>query len=105
MAKSEHPSCNGVILIVEDNVAFGELVAGTLQDEGYRCHTVTSGNSALAWLASQPVSMLLLDYTLTDMTGTAFINAMQSRDITVPFVIVTGQDDSTRSEEDTAELQ
>lgn len=94
MLDSAPPSCSGIILIVEDNVAFGELVAGTLQDEGYRCHTVTSGNAALAWLSSHPVSMLLLDYTLSDMTGTAFINAMQSRDITVPFVIVTGQDDS-----------
>lgn len=94
MLDSAPPSCSGIILIVEDNIAFGELVAGTLQDEGYRCHTVSSGNAALAWLAAHPVSMLLLDYTLSDMTGTAFINAMQSRAITVPFVIVTGQDDS-----------
>lgn len=94
MLNSTLPSCSGIILIVEDNVAFGELVAGTLEDEGYRCHTVTNGNAAIAWLTGHPVSMLLLDYTLSDMTGTAFINAMQSRDITVPFVIVTGQDDS-----------
>ena len=95
MVDSELSPCSGVILIVEDNVAFGELVAGTLRDEGYTCHTVTSGNAALSWLATNPVSMLLLDYTLNDMTGTAFINAMQTRDITVPFVVVTGQDDST----------
>ena len=94
MLDSAPPSCSGIILIVEDNIAFGELVAGTLQDEGYRCHTVSNGNAALAWLTAHPVSMLLLDYTLSDMTGTAFINAMQSRAITVPFVIVTGQDDS-----------
>lgn len=95
MADPESSSQNGRILIVEDNVPFGELVAGTLREEGYCCHTVTSGAAALTWLASNPVNLLLLDYTLTDMTGEAFIVAMQTQGSIVPFVIVTGRDDSS----------
>ncbi len=94
MADLDATAQNGQILIVEDNVPFGELVAGTLRDEGYRCHTVTSGAAALVWLAGNSASLLLLDYTLTDMTGEAFIAAMRAQGSVVPFVVVTGRDDS-----------
>jgi diguanylate cyclase (GGDEF)-like protein/PAS domain S-box-containing protein len=94
MADREDPIHKGIILVVEDNVAFAELLAGTLRDEGYQCHTVSSGASALAWLSCNPVSLLLLDYTLSDMAGEAFVQAMQGQDYQVPFVVVTGRDDS-----------
>ncbi len=83
-----------MILIVEDNIPFGELVAGTLREDGYQCHTVSTGAAALIWLASHPVNLLLLDYTLVDMTGEAFIAAMAEQGSQVPFVVVTGRDDS-----------
>jgi diguanylate cyclase (GGDEF)-like protein/PAS domain S-box-containing protein len=85
---------NGIILIVEDNFPFGELVAGALREEGYQCDTVTSGAAALSWLSSHTPSLILLDYTLPDMTGEAFITAMTAQGLQVPFVVVTGRDDS-----------
>jgi len=94
MPDTESLAHKGIILVVEDNVAFGELVAGTLRDEGYQCHTVSSGARALAWLSCNQANLLLLDYTLADMTGEAFVNAMQSQGHAVPFVVVTGRDDS-----------
>jgi len=96
MPDFESPKQNGTILIVEDNLPFGELVAGTLREEGYRCHTVTSGAAALSWLSAHASSsLILLDYSLSDMTGEAFIAAMQAQGSTVPFVVVTGRDDTT----------
>lgn len=94
MADSDDHITSGIILIVEDNIPFGELVAGTLREDGYQCHTVSTGAAALIWLASHPVSLLLLDYTLADMTGEAFIAAMAEQGSQVPFVVVTGRDDS-----------
>lgn len=94
MPDSERHITSGIILVVEDNLPFGELVAGTLREEGYRCHTASSGAAALAWLASHPASLLLLDYTLPDMTGEAFIASMHVQGCRVPFVVVTGRDDS-----------
>jgi len=94
MPDADHPITSGIILVVEDNIPFGELVAGTLQEEGYQCHTASSGAAALAWLATHPASLLLLDYTLPDMTGEAFIAAMNAQGSQVPFVVVTGRDDS-----------
>jgi len=94
MADFERPASGSVILIVEDNIPFGELVAGTLQEEGYLCQTVSSGVAALAWLVNHTASMLLLDYTLADMTGEAFIAAMAAQGSQLPFVVVTGCDDT-----------
>ncbi len=94
MIETDELKNKGVILIVEDNIPFGELVAGTLRDEGYQCHAVSSGNAALGWLSSHPVCLLLLDYNLADMTGEAFISSMRTLGASVPFVVVTGRDDS-----------
>ncbi|QOX77942.1 EAL domain-containing protein [Trichlorobacter lovleyi] len=94
MADFDGHIASGMILIVEDNIPFGELVAGTLREDGYQCHTVSTGAAALIWLASHPVNLLLLDYTLVDMTGEAFIAAMAEQGSQVPFVVVTGRDDS-----------
>lgn len=94
MADLDGQITSGLILIVEDNIPFGELIAGTLREDGYQSHTVTTGVAALTWLASHPVSLMLLDYTLSDMTGETFIAAMAEQGIQVPFVVVTGRDDS-----------
>jgi diguanylate cyclase (GGDEF)-like protein/PAS domain S-box-containing protein len=94
MTDTEGSAYKGIILIVEDNVPFGELLAGTLSEEGYQCHAVSSGAHALAWLSCNHANLLLLDYTLADMTGEAFVDAMQSHGYVVPFVVVTGRDDS-----------
>ena len=82
------------ILIVEDNVAFGELIADTLRDEGYICHNSTSGAGALVWLSNHSAALIILDYTLPDMSGDTFISAMGSQGVTAPFIVVTGRDDS-----------
>ena len=82
------------ILVVEDNVAFAELLAGALRDEGYFCHTVSSGASGLLWLATHHVDLVLLDYNLADMAGESFAVALAERELRVPFVVVTGHDDS-----------
>ncbi|MCE1227351.1 MAG: EAL domain-containing protein [Geobacteraceae bacterium] len=94
MPDSDSHITSAIILVVEDNLPFGELVAGTLREEGYQCHTASSGAIALAWLANHPASLLLLDYTLPDMTGEAFIAAMHAQGCRAPFVVVTGRDDS-----------
>ena len=82
------------ILIVEDNVAFGELLAGVLRDEGYHCQTATSGASGLVWLSNHAVSLVIVEHDLADMSGEAFVIAMGAQGITVPFLVITGQDDS-----------
>lgn len=82
------------VLIVEDNLAFGELLAGALKDEGYRCQTVTSGASGLVWLSTHGVNLVIVEHALTDMSGVTFITAMVAQGVTAPFIVIASQDDS-----------
>lgn len=83
------------VLIVEDDKGFAELMASILDDEGYACCCVFSGKAALAWLASRNAHLIILDYSLQDMTGAALIEQMWELGCVIPFIIVTGRDDSS----------
>ena len=83
------------ILIIEDDAGFCELMETTLAEEGCSCRCVTSGREALDWLAGNTPVMIILDYSLIDMTGARFIEQMRDLGMTVPFVMVTGRDDAS----------
>ena len=82
------------VLIIEDNLPFGELMADALCAEGYRCQIMTSGAAALSWLADHTAQLLLLDYQLPDMSGEVFAARLNEQGVVIPFVVVTGRDDS-----------
>jgi diguanylate cyclase (GGDEF)-like protein/PAS domain S-box-containing protein len=88
-------SARNSILVIEDNLAFGELLVSTLTEEGYRCHVASSGAGALTWLASNTPALIILDYSLPDMTGDAFISVLKVQKVDLPFVVVTGRDDAS----------
>ncbi len=82
------------ILIVEDDCGFAELMASLLDEAGYSCHCASSGREALLWLVSQCPRLVILDYSLPDMTATALIEQMRELGSNIPFIIVTGKDDA-----------
>ncbi|MDY0300314.1 MAG: EAL domain-containing protein [Trichlorobacter sp.] len=87
------PENSGTILVVESNQPFGELIAELLQAEGYRCGVLPSAARALDNLCSG-TALLILDYNLPDMSVEEFVDTMQSVGCKVPFIIITGRDDS-----------
>jgi len=91
----QHSNINNQVLIVEDDKGFAELMASILEDEGYSCFCVSSGKSALAWLASHNPSLIILDYSLQDMTGAELIGQMWELGCVIPFIVVTGRDDAS----------
>lgn len=82
------------VLIIEDDVVCSELMEATLVKAGLHCQCFANGREALNWLAVNTPMMILLDYSLPDMTGAMFIEQMCGREMTVPFVMVTGNDDA-----------
>ncbi len=52
---------NTLILIIEDDAGFAELMASTLYDEGFSSFCATSGKQALDWLASNNPGLIMLD--------------------------------------------
>jgi two-component system, cell cycle sensor histidine kinase and response regulator CckA len=87
------------ILIVEDNEVLREALASTLAMLNYRVLTAADGRQALAILEGQAgsepeaepaVALVLCDLVMPEMGGAALFQALRQRDLTVPFMILTG---------------
>ncbi|MEI8345956.1 MAG: PAS domain S-box protein, partial [Pseudomonadota bacterium] len=78
------------ILIVEDDYGLVELIQRQLQEWGYPYIHVTSGQVALDKMAGQRPFLILLDYSLPDMTASDLIANVSNMP---PFIIITGAGD------------
>ncbi len=80
------------ILVVDDEPGIRESLAGVLEDEGYICSAVASGEECLDELARQPYDLVLLDVWLPGMDGLETLERIQE----IPFpdrpevVIISG---------------
>ncbi|GCF85086.1 EAL domain-containing protein [Geobacter sp. SVR] len=83
------------ILIIEDDNGFAELMATALDDEGFANCCTGNGRDGLELLACNSPALVILDYTLPDMNGDAFIEQMRDQGCATPFIMVTGRDDSS----------
>lgn len=81
------------VLVVDDDVAIREMLAMTLEDEGYVVSSASNGLEALNQLRAQPESacLILLDLNMPIMTGWEF-RTLQQQDPTlagIPVVVVS----------------
>jgi two-component system nitrogen regulation response regulator NtrX len=80
------------VLVVDDEPGIRESLKGVLEDEGYLCHTVESGEQCLEELARQNYDVVLLDVWLPGMDGLQTLARIQE----IPFadrpevVIISG---------------
>lgn len=81
------------LLIVEDDQALATLISRILQKEGFLCRVCRFGEEALSFLGRRAPALLLLDYSLPDMTAGQLIKKMQHIGCRIPFVIMTGNGD------------
>ena len=80
------------ILIVDDEADIRELVAGVLGDEGFETRTAAHAEGALAALAERRPSLVIREVWLqgSSMDGIELLDAMKSRDPTLPVVVISG---------------
>lgn len=81
------------VLIVEDDPGLSDLIHKTLSDQGFGCACSFNGSQALEWLDNNHADLLLLDYSLPDMAGTALIEKLGQRQTLLPFIVITGHGD------------
>ena len=89
---------NGLILIVDDNPNDVRIYRRLLErsdSHAWQVADVSTGEEGLAFLSSQPVACVLLDYRLPDMDGLEFLsqlNQLKQAD-SFPVILLTGQGD------------
>jgi two-component system, NtrC family, nitrogen regulation response regulator NtrX len=80
------------ILIVDDERDIRDLVAGVLEDEGYRCRTAGDSTAALDAIDQQRPSLVLLDVWLngSPMDGLEVLDAIKAREPELPVIVFSG---------------
>jgi PAS domain S-box-containing protein len=82
------------ILLVEDDHLLNKSIQNLLLREGFTTKGFLNGTTALERMsASSGDVLLLLDYSLPDMTGKEVIAKMRERGLDIPFIIITGHGD------------
>lgn len=82
------------ILVVDDDKATGQLVAGILTREGYQVETASNGLEGLLVLERVQPSLVILDIAMPLMDGNAFAQRLAKRRTSPPILIMTGLDDA-----------
>ncbi len=82
-----------VIFVVEDEEGLSHLLQKNLRREGYHTEAASSGEAALAFVAANRNALMLLDYSLPDMSGRRVIEILADRQHSIPFIIMTGHAD------------
>jgi len=84
----------GTILIIEDDAGLIDLISERIHDFGYETVCTFSATEALDWLKINIPLLMVLDYSLPDMTAKEFIAALNPTVQTIPpFVLATGRGD------------
>jgi CheY-like chemotaxis protein len=79
----------GPVLVVDDDDAIREIVAETLELEGYWVGQAANGAEALRQIDEQRPSLVLLDMRMPVLDGWGVARTLKERGIRVPIVVVT----------------
>jgi diguanylate cyclase (GGDEF)-like protein/PAS domain S-box-containing protein len=82
------------ILVVEDDPGLAGLIRSTLEDHGFSCELLETAQGTIERLTTNHQVIMLLDYTLPDMTGATLVETLGSREILPPFIMITGREDA-----------
>ncbi|MEW6063919.1 MAG: response regulator [Bacillota bacterium] len=79
-----------IILIIDDELEMHWALEKALQQEGYEILKAASGTEGLQILASQEVSIVLLDYKMPGMTGLEALEQIRKQWPDLPVIFMTG---------------
>jgi CheY-like chemotaxis protein len=89
------------VLVVDDDPAIAEVVAGALEDEGYPVAVAHNGAEALKQVEARPPRLILLDMRMPVMNGWEFADAYRARSAErAPIVVMTAGRDAAQKARD-----
>lgn len=87
-------SVTKTILVIEDDAGIATLESELIEDLGFAVAHAPDGRSGLAELTRSSPDLLLLDYSLPDMTGVELLDRLQAGGQRMPpFIVTTGAGD------------
>jgi len=83
------------VLVVEDESDISDLIAYSLEREGYQVRTAASGEEALAAVKSDPPGVIVLDVMLPGINGFDVCRTLRRERATdsIPIIMLTARDD------------
>ena len=81
------------ILVVDDDIWMIKLILQRLSGEDYNIESVTSGQEAIDWIENHPESIILIDYSLTDMTAYEVLTRIDMQDRFLEYIVMTSIED------------
>ncbi len=82
------------ILLIEDDPGTALLVQEKLEEVGCHSACVTTGKAAMGWLAQNRPRLVLLDYSLPDVSGIELVEKLAAAPGGMPpFIVTTGMGD------------
>jgi two-component system response regulator MprA len=82
------------ILVIDDEPAILETVAGILSDEGYRVITARNGAEGLAAVERARPALVLLDRWMPVLDGQCFWRELQQRALRIPIIAMAAAHDA-----------
>ncbi len=89
----------GLILIIEDDIAFGEIVSDLAQEMGFRAQVARTASEALAAARSELPHAIVLDIGLPDQSGLSVLDVLKHdmRTRHIPIHVVSAMDHSHKA--------
>lgn len=88
------------VLIVDDNPEVLDLMSAIMKEAGYEVATAASGRAAVDVFGDgRSFDLVIIDYAMPEMKGTAAARAMAGQRPDVPFLLVSGFADAVPPEE------
>ena len=82
------------ILVVEDDVAVGNLIATTLETQNYQFHRAKTGAGAVLDAVSYRPDVMLLDLGLPDIDGVDIIRKVRSWS-NMPIIVISARNEDS----------
>ena len=78
------------LLIIEDDLDLRELIASSLEEDGYSVKGCSDGSAGLEVAADWPPDIIILDLIMPTMNGFEFLRKMLNRDPNAAVIVLSG---------------
>jgi DNA-binding NtrC family response regulator len=83
-----NPDPRGSVLVVDDDIELGHLVADIARDNGFEAHTTANPAEALRRLEEHPVDLVITDVRMPGMDGVELIGRIKAFDPRIAVIAV-----------------